>query len=169
MEESKQPESSNPLCSLQLPSSSACRIVKWVAEPGNRVRKGAVLVTYTVDLSSAEPESELPLKSTFVGVVRERLFEEGEIVQPGLVGTKSSSDVHVVIHTMYTYMIPKCTCTCRCPAHVHVVAPTAFKFWTKCLFNNNCTNGKSPHLHVYYTMACMGNGVWVASTMSVGV
>ena len=78
-------ESSGRLCPLTLPSTSPCRIVRWIAEPGSRVRKGTVLVTYTTDLSTAETEDEVPLKASLVGVVKEKMFEEGEIVQPGYV------------------------------------------------------------------------------------
>lgn len=78
-------EKQGPLVSLSLPPSTPTRIIKWVAEPGGRVRKGTILLTYSTDLSSAEPETETVLKSTLVGVVKERLFEEGEIVQPGYV------------------------------------------------------------------------------------
>lgn len=85
MDEVAKPEPSGRLCALNLPSTSACRLVKWVAEPGSRVRKGTVLVTYTTDLSSDEPENEVPLKSTLVGVVKEKLFEEGSVVEPGYV------------------------------------------------------------------------------------
>ena len=69
--------------SLSLPPPTPCRIIKWVVETGARVRKGTVLLTYSADLSSVEPESETVLKSTLVGVVKERLVDEGEIVQAG--------------------------------------------------------------------------------------
>ena len=81
-------EKQGPLVPISLPPSTPCRIIKWVAEPGARVRKGTVLLTYSTDVSSAElseTETETVLKSTLVGVVKERLFEEGEIVHPGYV------------------------------------------------------------------------------------
>ena len=81
-------EKQGPLVPISLPPSIPCRIIKWVAEPGARVRKGTVLLTYSTDVSSAEfseTETETVLKSTLVGVVKERLFEEGEIVHPGYV------------------------------------------------------------------------------------
>lgn len=78
-------EKQGSLVSVSLPPSAPCRVIKWVAEPGGRVRKGTVLLTYSTDLSSAEPETETLLKSTVVGVVKERLVEEGEIVRPGYV------------------------------------------------------------------------------------
>lgn len=77
-------EESNPIRSISLGSPYPCRIVKWIAECGDRVRKGAVLLTYaSTESSSAETDDELPLKATLVGVVKERLVAEGEIVQPG--------------------------------------------------------------------------------------
>ena len=79
-------EKQGPLVPVSLPLSTPCRIIKWVAEPGARVRKGTVLLTYSTDVSSTEPsETETVLKSNLVGVVKERLFEEGEIVHPGYV------------------------------------------------------------------------------------
>ena len=79
-------EKQGPLVPVSLPPSTPCRIIKWVAEPGARVRKGTVLLTYSTDVSSAElSETETVLKSTLVGVVKERLFEEGEIVHSGYV------------------------------------------------------------------------------------
>lgn len=78
-------EKQGPLVPLSLPLSMPCRIIKWVAEPEGRVRKGTVLLTYSTDISSAEPETETVFKSSLVGVVKERLFEEGEIVRPGYV------------------------------------------------------------------------------------
>ena len=83
MDDPVKPESSNNLFRLFLPSSSPCRVVKWVVNPGARVRKGAILLTYTADVSSADAADEQPLKSTLVGVVKERVYEEGEIVKPG--------------------------------------------------------------------------------------
>ena len=76
-------ESSTTVHSVCLPSPSPCRVLKWIAECGGRVRKGTVLLAYTTDVSSPEPVEEVPLKATLVGVVRERLVEEGDIVQPG--------------------------------------------------------------------------------------
>ena len=82
MDDPVKSESSNNLLRLFLPSSP-CRVVKWVVSTGARVRKGTILMTYTTDLSTSEPADELPLKSTLVGVVKERAYEEGEIVKPG--------------------------------------------------------------------------------------
>lgn len=78
-------EKQGPLVPLSLPPSTPCRIIKWVAEAKGRVRKGTVLLTYSTDVTSAEPETETVLKSSLVGVVKERLYEEGEIVRPGYV------------------------------------------------------------------------------------
>ena len=96
-------EKQGSLLPLSLPSPTPCRIIKCVVEPGGRVRKGTILLTYSTDLSSAEPGNETVLKSTLVGVVKERLYEEGEVVQPGYVRL----NVHVLAiipYMMYMYM-----------------------------------------------------------------
>ena len=83
MDSNTKPELTNTVHSVCLPSPSPCRVIKWIAECGSRVRKGTVVLVYTADLSCPEPAEEVPLKATLVGVVRERLVEEGDIVQPG--------------------------------------------------------------------------------------
>lgn len=83
MDDNTRPESNSTIRSVCLPSPSPCQVVKWIAECGSRVRKGTVLLVYTTDVSSPKLEEEVPLKATVVGVVREQLVKEGDIVQPG--------------------------------------------------------------------------------------
>ena len=83
MDNNIKPESSSTVHSVCPPSPSPCRVLKWIAECGSRVRKGTVLLAYTTDLSSPEPAEEVPLKATLVGIVRERLVGEGDTIQPG--------------------------------------------------------------------------------------
>ena len=75
------------------------------------MRKGTVLLTYSIDLSSAEPETETMLKSTLVGVVKEKLFEEGEIVQPGY--ACKLTNVIILLFNKACSCVNASTCTCR--------------------------------------------------------
>ncbi len=81
-----------PVHTVSLPSSSVCKLLNWNVRPGERVRKGKALCSYTTEVvggggeGGGGDEERLQLKSNVVGVVREVMVAAGESVHPGYDG-----------------------------------------------------------------------------------
>ena len=85
----------NPLHTVCLPSSSNCKLLSWSVCPGDRVRKGRALCSYTTELvgggggdgerigSITGDDERFQLKSSVVGVVKEIMAAAGASVDPG--------------------------------------------------------------------------------------
>ena len=83
-----------PLHSFFISSTSSAKITCWNVAPGDKVRRGTGILSYslvetTPSLQSDSGQSNChtdgstqQLKSTLVGVVRETLYKEGEVVPP---------------------------------------------------------------------------------------
>lgn len=91
------PTDEAPIQTFILSSTSSAKIITWNVAPGDKVRRGVPLVTYSLDnatstLHSSNGDSKstrtkegvpLQLKSTLVGVVRETLHDVGVSIPPG--------------------------------------------------------------------------------------
>ena len=78
--ESKESSSFHSMC---LSSSSRCKLITWKVNPGDRVRNGTPLATYTSNLSRDEQSpAAMQLKSSVVGVIKELLCDSGDVIQP---------------------------------------------------------------------------------------
>ncbi len=73
-----------PIHSFFISSTSHAKITSWSVAPDDKVRRGVVLLSYTLNDGGGQSDCR-QLKSTLVGVVRERTYNVGDIVPPGYV------------------------------------------------------------------------------------
>ncbi len=93
-------ESPQPLHWVSLPATSVCKLLSWSVHPGEKVRRGRALCSYTTEVVGGEEtggggggdEERLQLKSSVVGVVKELMVAAGDRVHPGCVVRQSSAN-----------------------------------------------------------------------------
>ncbi len=74
-----------PIHSFIISSTSHAKVTSWNVAPGDKIRKGVVLLSYSLNDSNNPSDCSSQLKSSLVGVVRETAYNVGDTVPPGYV------------------------------------------------------------------------------------
>ncbi len=74
-----------PIHTFFISSTSHAKITSWSVAPDDKVRRGVVLLSYTLNDGQSDCQQ---LKSSLLGVVRKTTYNVGDIVPPGYVITK---------------------------------------------------------------------------------
>ena len=71
----------NDFTPISLPCTEKATLVKWKVKSGTRVSHGNIIALFKVDGDNAVKK----LKSNGVGIIRELMVTEGDVVPPGCV------------------------------------------------------------------------------------